>query len=148
MASFRPVHLIYLLVMMIVLEIVVLYLKHPDTFDAVLRRRQTEQSPKHHHHHNHGGGQAGKGHELHMLGEHATVGEFAAMAKGKREAGAPRVAILSLHRPTPKGKSYPSNVKSYANHWRYELVDASKSVALAAQALRAGKGDLSFLRGK
>ena len=146
MASFRPVHLIYLLIVMIILETAVLYLKHPDTFEAVLRRRQTEQSPKHHHHGGGGGGKAGTGHELHMLGEHATVGEFA--AKGKREPGAPRVAILSLHRLTPQGKAFPSNVKSYANHWRYELVDASKSVALAAQALRAGKGDLSFLRGK
>jgi hypothetical protein len=161
--AFRPVHLIYLLVVMIVLESVVLYLKHPEmqeTVDSLLHRGRL---PEHKHKHGDGdggrhhgvGGQAGvdgvgsggsvaSGHELHMHGEHPTVG----LHVGKREPGAPRLAIVTLGHLTPQKRSAPSNVKAYANHWKYDLVDASKTVSTAAKALRAGKGDHSFLRGR
>ena len=91
-----------------------------------------------------GAGGRGVGHELHMHGEHPTVGLHVA----KREPGAPRLAIVTLGHLTPQKRSAPSNVKAYANHWKYDLVDASKTVSTAAKALRAGKGDHSFLRGR
>ena len=147
--SFRPKHLVWLLILLIVLETVVLYLKHPDTFEHVLPAHlHNYYSGTYPHSRKHGRGEKHShpsGHDLHLHGERPTFG----MHVARREAGAPRVAIVTLQKlSSQRHGGIPSNVKKYAQHWKYDLVDASKSVSTAAKALRSGGGDPSFLRGE
>ena len=147
--SFRPIHLIWLLILLIILETAVLYLKHPDTFEHVipahLHNYYSGRYPHNHSHSKGGKHSHSSGHDLHFHGERPTFG----MHVARREAGAPRVAIVTLQKlSSQRHGGIPSNVKKYAQHWKYDLIDASKSVSTAAKALRSGGGDPSFLRGE
>jgi hypothetical protein len=59
-------------------------------------------------------------------------------AAKKRSADSPRIAILTM--------SHHHNIKSYAAHWGYDHIDATKSVQIAMSSLRRYDGDHSFIR--
>ena len=116
--GFRPKHLIPLLLLLIVLQLGVFYLRamqHNEEEEERIATRKADKKTRVHR--SHGGNL-------------------------RRGPDAPRVGIVSIG----VHHNGPSNSRAYAKRWGYDLIDAKATSNHAAATLRSAGGDPSFIR--